>query len=39
MGVFFVEALYFKSVHFEHFCMNHGSGPKDGIKGFLRLDT
>ena len=28
MGVFFVEALYFKSVHFEHFCVNHGSDTK-----------
>ena len=37
MDVFFVETLYFKSVHFKHFCMNHGSGRKVGIAGFLRL--
>ena len=37
MDVFLVETLYFKSVHFKHFCINHGSGPKVGIKGFLRL--
>ena len=33
-GRFFVEALYFKSVHLEYFCMNHGSDsdPKKELR-------